>query len=1038
MLRKKKKERTPHMANSDHHHWKSIQELFELQSKQTPNVTAVVDGSFQKTYAELSKESDAISRAIQAIGVARNDLVAILMEPSYDHICTTLGILKSGAGFLPISTDLPEESIVAILSDATPRLLLTDQKQFARIPSNANITKIMLTDMVDPLMWGEWTESSVIPTQQTDVAFATYTSGTTGEPKGVLQTQLAMVTSYESRHKFQPYQQGERVACNIFFMWEFLRPLLQGATCYVIPDLVIYTPRKLADFLAINQITEVLITPSVLQALVSSSKGPVLKERLRLLRTIWLNGEVVTHELVLRARGHLPETVRILNTYSICECHDVANYDTTWLPPDTTGPIPVGYPTDGVKVMVMPIGTKTAVPQGSGELYIGGNGLANGYLGRPDLTLEKFIQIGTSRFYATGDLAEIQEDNLILIHGRCDAMVKIRGYSVSLGAIEQALRTHCNASEAVVLANGDHLAQHLTAYLVRGENSSWGDDTLGSYNQDLRAQLLDHLPAHMIPTKFIELEAIPINLVTGKADHKALAAMDIPQPHDSHLIDSASDSFESILWKLWCRSLEVDHTAINEDANFFDLGGHSLSAVTLTLDIEDFLGTELEGTEVYEYPIFRDFLSYLSQDKDDTKDDHSSLRFWDDAAVPLSDFLHLKQNEAGVPPAGLHRNPAILITGATGFLGSFLLDSVVRNFDQDTKIYCLIRKTDQMATQDRLRNTALNLSITTLPMTGDRVIALEGDIEKPCLGLKEDIYEKLSEEVTSVFHCAANVNLQYGYPELRNSIVIGTREILKFATHRNGKSVHYISSNAVFPAIPGRLYSDDTDITSMASAIHGGYSQAKWVADRLAQRARESAVPVNIYRPGNIGPHTYTGAFNRKDLQTMVLKACMVVQAAPLETDWQFEMTPVDLVVETIVQAALSESLGRNYNIVQEIPFSASLVFSRLLAHRYIRKFIPLDEWFLQVAAIGKESRDADLMIVGSAKKMANHALTNMASFACENFLLTQHQKSLSRLYLQPDYIDHFLREMNRSFFGENDRFEPLAPNTHIRQESTL
>ena len=224
----------------------------------------------------------------------------------------------------------------------------------------------------------------------------------------------------------------------------------------------------------------------------------------------------------------------------------------------------------------------------------------------------------------------------------------------------------------------------------------------------------------------------------------------------------------------------------------------------------------------------------------------------------------------------------------------------------------------------------------------------------------------------------------------------------------------------------------------MASAIHGGYSQAKWVADRLAQRARELAVPVNIYRPGNIGPHTYTGAFNRKDLQTMVLKACMVVQAAPLETDWQFEMTPVDLVVETIVQAALSESLGRNYNIVQEIPFSASLVFSRLLAHRYIRKFIPLDEWFLQVAAIGKESRDADLMIVGSAKKMANHALTNMASFACENFLLTQHQKSLSRLYLQPDYIDHFLREMNRSFFGENDRFEPLAPNTHIRQESTL
>ena len=123
----------------------------------------------------------------------------------------------------------------------------------------------------------------------------------------------------------------------------------------MIPDSVIYTPRKLANFLAVNKITEVLVTPSVLQALVATSKGTSTKDSLQSLRTIWLNGEVVTNELIHQAKSHLPDHLQLLNTYSICECHDVANYDTNWAAPDKSGPVPVGYPSQGVTAMVMPL-----------------------------------------------------------------------------------------------------------------------------------------------------------------------------------------------------------------------------------------------------------------------------------------------------------------------------------------------------------------------------------------------------------------------------------------------------------------------------------------------------------------------------------------------------------------------------------------------------------------------------------------------------------------------------------------------------------
>ena len=404
----------------------------------------------------------------------------------------------------------------------------------------------------------------------------------------MLQTNGALISSYQARYRFSSYSVGDRVACNIFFPWEFLRPLLKGGTVYVIPDDVVFAPRALTGFIAEHRIADVLFTPSLLQGVLNSASPEQLRTRLSSLRAVWLNGEVVPASLLRLSLDVLPRSARTFNTYSISETHDACTIDVTDLCLDGRDACPVGYAMDGVQLRVLPEGQTDLASSGVGELFIGGRGLARGYLKRPDLDADRFVRWNGERYYATGDLAEVDGQGLTTIIGRNDSMVKIRGYTVYLSAIEETLRQHCDTSDAAVLAeNEDEANKRLVAYVVRGPEAAWKVDGKSGTSKDLRALLERHLPLYMVPSHFMEVETLPINQQTGKLERKALPALRQRRPavsqHTPLSQHATARERRRALRELWSEALEVDGDSLEDDWNFFDLGGHSLTGLELTL-----------------------------------------------------------------------------------------------------------------------------------------------------------------------------------------------------------------------------------------------------------------------------------------------------------------------------------------------------------------------------------------------------------------------------------------------------------------------
>nr|CAD7594039.1 unnamed protein product [Timema genevievae] len=443
-----------------------LHQMFSRQAKSTPDSVAVVthDGK-QMTFGELDKASDLLALKLRHLGVKRNTVVGILMERCPEYTIAYIGILKAGGAYMPLEISHPHPLMQSVLEDSAPVAVCTKSQFSQRLSGLVDSSRVLL-------MEGDWLEElarlEVIPeTVQVsldDMAYTVYSSGTTGKPKGIQCPHRGAVFSYHWRHSAYPYQPGDREACNVFFVWEMLRPLLKGVPLYIVPDDVIYDPPKLTQFLKRHAITRMLFTPSLLQA-VLDFRGLDLEDTFKTMsyiiiiiiiiiiinnncfqpvaRQIWFCGEVVSS--ILRDRvAKLLSWVQLLNLYSISECHDLACADLSG--PKPQGPAqetrkfcPVGQLLPMVNIVVMD-DEMTVKPVGApGEIYVGGPTLALGYLNRPELTSQRFISrpvhvpssVG-SRLYRTGDWGYMLSGGTLEICGRCDSMVKIRGYSIEI------------------------------------------------------------------------------------------------------------------------------------------------------------------------------------------------------------------------------------------------------------------------------------------------------------------------------------------------------------------------------------------------------------------------------------------------------------------------------------------------------------------------------------------------------------------------------------------------------------------------------
>lgn len=938
--------------------------IFSKQAIATPDAIALEDKSHTYTYAELDDITSKLASSLKRHGVGRDDPVGVLMGRSADYVIACLAALRAGGAFLVLELAYPPGMLGDVIDDARPRVIVTKREHVGRI--KADVPLIVLDEQVsennDPK---RGVGTSLDEHDLEKLAFISYSSGTTGKPKGIANPHRAAVRSYDLRFKLSDLKPGDRVACNVFFVWEILRPLLRGATTFCIPDEASYDPVALVDLLSSKNITETLMTPTLLATVLS--RHARLGERLPELKSLWLNGEVVTTDLVLRAVRALPNT-RLLNCYSASETHEIACGDIKQMINPDHPYCPVGPPLDPEHTYILDENKKKVKPGVSGELFIGGGLLARGYLNLEETTAKAFLpdpfdDTPGARMYRTGDMARILPSGLMEITGRVGAMIKVRGYSVVPGTVENAIVKHLAVGHCAIIARGDGIERQLVAYVVPDKDAKDDPerplvtiDESGFCPRGRRA-LAEHLAHYMIPALWVMMDELPTHEVSGKVDLKNL-----PPPPEPGTVtngnghakvngngNSNSNNNTKIkaqqIAELWAACLNIPPTAVTEEHSFFDLGGHSLSLADLSNRLSKTFGFPVPIGALAGDPTIKGHVDAVTA----ARDGHTAAVQADLPAVLRADSVlppDVQPKDAKMTP--LSKAKTVLLTGATGFLGAFLLSSLLENTEAD--IICVVRFNDPIDDQcsagmARVRKNLVDLGLWTDSLI-DRIEILPATLARKRLGLTIDQFEELASRVDVVIHAAATVNLVYPYAALRAPNVGGTREILRLACLA-GAPVHHVSTNGVLPP-SSEGWSEDTiiDVDDVPTKLQDGYSQTKWVAEHLVIEAHRRGLPTRIYRPGTISGHSKSGATNAWDLLTAIIVESIQIGYAPDIPDWLVEMTPVDFVSRAITTLADHQDMSqRIFHLGDPAPIRADDVFSYLSQLGFSTEKLAWDKW---------------------------------------------------------------------------------------------
>ena len=594
---------------------KCIHQLFENQVKQNPDAIAVIFEDVETphatsvlTYRELNIRSNQLAHHLQKLGVGTSVVVGICLERSAEMIVGLLGILKAGGAYVPLDPSYPCDRLNFMLLNAQVPVLLTQEKFVQHFKGFPN--PVIYLDRSGEIISQESKENPNSEVTSDNLAYVIYTSGSTGLPKGVAVTHLA-VNRLVCNTNYVKLESSDKIAqaSNTSFdaaTFEIWGALLNGAQLVGISQDVILSSHEFALQLRQKGISVLFLTTALFQQIVRD-----VPQAFASLRYLLFGGETVDPRWVKKAIKN-GSPWQLLHVYGPTESTTFSSYYCVEEVPESTTSIPIGRPISNTQIYLLDANLQP-VPIGvTGELYIGGDGLARGYFNRPELTLNRFLEetgLISARLYKTGDLARYLPDGNIEFVGRIDNQVKIRGFRIELGEIEAVLSQHSAVGETVVMIQEDIPGlKHLVAYIVPDVEALHATSRQNLKSTDLRQFLKQKLPEYMIPSAFVLLESLPLT-PNGKVDRHALKAPNTLTLDLKEDYVAPRTSVEEVLVEIWAKVLGREQVGVHD--NFFELGGHSLLATQLTSRIRDTFQIEMTVRQLFEAPTVAQFARYI-------------------------------------------------------------------------------------------------------------------------------------------------------------------------------------------------------------------------------------------------------------------------------------------------------------------------------------------------------------------------------------------------------------------------------------------
>ncbi|MEU0940708.1 amino acid adenylation domain-containing protein, partial [Embleya sp. NPDC005971] len=576
-------------AKDDAVPWRALPELFAERVRAAPDTVAVAGDGTAVTYRELDERANRLAHALIGRGVRPGNTVAVALERSADLVAAVLAVVKAGAVYVPLDPRFP-----------TSRVDLIRRRTDAVLLLSADVLSALDREQ-------HGSTAPDVACHPRDLAYVMFTSGSTGEPKGIAVTHHDVVALASARtwrggaHERVLVHSPTAFDASTYELWV---PLLNGGTVVLAPPGVL-DPGVLREVIARHRVTAMFLTCGLFHLI--ADQGP---DCFAGVREVWTGGDVVSPSAAARVQDACPGTV-VVHVYGPTEATTFATYHRLEAAIAADRPLPLGRPMPGMRAYVLDVGLELLPPGVAGELYLAGPGVARGYPNRPALTAERFVAcpLGTSgeRMYRTGDLVKWRTDGAGLeFCGRVDEQVKIRGFRIEPGEIETALTAHPDVTQAVVVAREDRTGdKRLVAYLVAAPGRS-------PQQQELRRHLVQLLPDYMMPAAFVTLEAVPLTS-TGKPDRAALPAPEHDEPRPGG--QPARTPHEQLLCDLFAEVLGRERVHVDDD--FFTLGGHSLLAARLMTRVQETFGVTPGLHALFETPTAAGLAERLNVDGPD-------------------------------------------------------------------------------------------------------------------------------------------------------------------------------------------------------------------------------------------------------------------------------------------------------------------------------------------------------------------------------------------------------------------------------------